>query len=131
MLIISLGLVALSQLYIASMWTYQKARYLSVATQRAQFEIEKVQNLGALNLLNGVDDNSYPPDIYGHDANRMGATFQEKSLPGGTGHVFWSYYPPNQDGNEHLLKVDVIMSWKSAEKTRTKVELTTLLTDSK
>ncbi|HEY3376780.1 MAG TPA: prepilin-type N-terminal cleavage/methylation domain-containing protein [Armatimonadota bacterium] len=42
-LIVSLGLIALSQLYIAALWTFQKARYTAVAVAYAQKEVETLQ----------------------------------------------------------------------------------------
>jgi len=129
LLILSLALVSLSQLYLAGMWTTQKARYMSVATKRAQSELERAQDLGLLTLRNGPSEDSYPAAEYTYHENGMGVDFVTASLPNGTGSVTWEYWPPNTAGNEYLLKVNVSISWEGARRSRTKVSLNTLLTN--
>ncbi|MHB0939243.1 MAG: type IV pilus modification PilV family protein [Armatimonadota bacterium] len=128
-LILSLALVSLSQLYLAGMWTTQKARYMSIATKRAQAELERAQDLGLLTLRNGPSEDSYPAAIYTHHENGMGVDFTAPPLPNGTGSVTWDYWPPNTSGNEYLLKVNVNITWEGARRSRSQVILSTLLTN--
>ena len=128
-LILSLALISLSQLYLAGMWTTQKARYMSIATKRAQSELERVQDLGLLTLRNGPNEDSYPSAEYTYHADGMGVDFAAPPLPGGTGTVTWDYWPANTAGNEYLLKVNVTVSWEGASRSRTHVSLNTLLTN--
>ena len=129
-LVLSLALVSLGQLYLAGMWTTQKARYMSLATQRAQAEMERVQDLGVLRLRD-TPLNAYPDTEYQHRDDSLGVSFTDDTLPGGRGTVSWSAYPPNTAGNEHMLKVDIVISWDGAARTRSQVEVTTLLTNKK
>ena len=129
MLILGLALVALSQLFLAGMWTTQKARYLSISTQRAQAEMEKVQDLGMLTLLNGPTEESYPATEYWYDADQHGINFTDDNLPNGRGSVTWSSYPNNVAGNDHLLRVDIDITWEGASRSRSQVHVTTLLTN--
>ena len=126
-LILGLALISLSQLYLAGMWTTQKARYLSLATQRAQAEMERAQELGILNLTQGAS--VYPTPEYTPYFFGRGVTFTEDNLPEGRGIVTWSVYPHNTTGNQYLLKVDIFLTWQGAARTRSKVHLTTLLTN--
>ena len=128
-LILSLALVSLGQLYVAAMWTTQKARYLSLATKRAEYELEKVRNLGILSLANGPTESSYPTTEYTHAANLKGVSFQEVGLPSGIGTVSWSNYPPNVAGNDYQLKVDVVITWAGAHQSRSRVAVTSLVTN--
>lgn len=128
MLILALALVSLGQLYVAAMWTTQKARYMSVATQRAQYELEKVRNLGLLQLANGPSESSYPMVEYTHNADARGVSFLEPALPDGRGTVSWSNYPPGVAGNKFQLKVDVAVTWAGAQRSRSRVAVTSLVT---
>jgi len=114
------------------MWTTQKARYLSIATKRAQAEMERVQDLGVLTLLNGPTEESYPSSTYTYHGDSRGVDFTEENLPEGAGSVTWTPHPPGgAAGSEYMLKVDVILTWQGAARSRTQVEVTTLLTNRK
>lgn len=128
-LILSLALISLSQLYLAGMWTTQKARYLSIATKRAQSELERAQDLGLLTLRNGPSEDSYPSAEYTYHEDGMGVSFQAPPLPNGTGTVEWDYWPANTPGNEYLMKVTVNITWDGARRSRSRVTLSTLLTN--
>ncbi|HEY3416920.1 MAG TPA: prepilin-type N-terminal cleavage/methylation domain-containing protein [Armatimonadota bacterium] len=129
--ILGIGLVALMQLYMAALWSYQKGRYLSLATQRAQLEYEKVQNLGFYGLDNGPTDFTYLRTSSGGEYTWLnpgpGVTFAVSALPGGSGTVTWQHFPANATGNSNMVKVDIRISWTGSVKTRSDVRLVTLL----
>lgn len=129
--ILGLAMVALGNLYLAGMWTTHKARYLSVATQRAQYEMEKVQDLGLLNLLNGPSEESYPTTEYTHRLDGRGVSFNVESLPFGEGSVSWQNWPPNMKGNQYLLKVDIVINWEGPRSAASNVHVTTLVTNAR
>ena len=129
--LLALGLVSLSQLYLSSMWAYQKARDMSVATQQAQYEMEKVRDLGVLNLMNGVDTTAYPTSVYTANAGNNGVTFLVHALPGGTGSVVWTPYPTGATNNQYLQKVVIAITWTGARRALSTVNVTTLVTNSK
>lgn len=127
--ILSLGLVALGQLYVASMWTYNKARYMSLATKRAEFEMEKTRNLGVLRLLNGPAEDTYTSSEYQYDADGHGVKFTMTNIPGGKGEVRWEPYPPNTKNNTYLLKITVLITWTGVRDANSQVFLSSLLTN--
>jgi len=129
LLILSLALISLSQLYLAGMWTVQKARYLSLATQRAQAELERANDLGILSLLNGPSEASYPISEYTWHEDGRGVDFTEDSLPNSQGTLTWQNWPTGETGSDQLLKVDIILTWKGAARSRSQVHVTTLLTN--
>lgn len=128
-LILGMAMVSLGQLYIASNLTAQKARYLSLATQRAGAEMEKAEDLGILSLQNGPNSASYDTASYSYNSDNKGVTFTTNEPPNGQGSVTWVNWPPNTAGNSNLLKVDVILTWHAAGIPSSQVHLTTLLTN--
>lgn len=129
LLILGLALVSLSQLYLAGMWTTQKAQYMTIATKRAQAEIERTQNLGLLILRNGPNEESYPSADYTYHSDGHGVDFVAPPLPNGRGSVTWQFWPPNTAGNQYLLKVTANVSWDGSTRSRSMVNVSTLLTN--
>ena len=129
-LILSLALISLGQLYLAGMWTTQKARYMSIATQRARAELERVQDLGILILRNGPSEASYPSSEYSYHTDGRGVDFVEDGLPAGNvGTVSWHTSSSYDTGYQYLLVVNVSISWNGPSKSRTRIVFTTLLTN--
>src|SRR5689334_1514140 len=110
-LILSLALVALSQLYMAAMWTYHKARYTSLATQRAQLELEQAEGLGYEKLAADplIDPLKYPEEEYSALATGRGVQFviEEMEPVDGNGTIKISEY----DGHPELLQVEIEITW--------------------
>jgi hypothetical protein len=137
MLVLSLALVGLSQLYVASMATYTKARYLSVATQRAQYELEHVKNLGFYKLSNAFADGSTAflrtsaGGQYTWAANQTGPTyivnFTVPDLPGGTGTITWAYWKPITESGSNLYRVEITVTWNGPQAAKSDVHLYTLV----
>ena len=131
--ILGLSLVALSQLYMSAMWTYQKARKLSVATNRAQFELEKVCNLGYDGLITGVNsgnptiEDAYFPSEYTYLSSKMGVSFTIPDLPNGRGTVSWEPYPATTPLSScKILQATVDIQWDGSPKAQSGVHLVTL-----
>ncbi|MHB9025138.1 MAG: type II secretion system protein [Armatimonadota bacterium] len=129
--ILGIGLVALIQLYMGALWSYQKGRYLSLATQRAQLEYEKVQNLGFYGLDNGPTDFTYLRTQSGGEYTWLtaspGVSFTVNSLPNGRGTVTWQHFPVNGAGSANMLKVDIRILWDGSQKSQSDVRIVTLL----
>lgn len=126
--LIGLGLIALSQLYLAAMHTYEKSRNLSIATQRAQRELEKVQSLG-YSKLKYAGENAYPPPYYSIDLSNSEVDFTVDELPNGRGNISWDYYfSGDTSGYEHMLKVTIDINWDGAPVSQSFVRVETLLT---
>lgn len=125
--ILAIGLVALSQLFVTAMWSYQKARYTTIATERVQHELEKAQSL-RFNVLrdsaNLISETRYSPlDGYQELPGHNGVEFDMDSIPGGHGVMTISPY----HGNASLLKIDITITWKGSAKTLTPIHVASLL----
>ncbi|MHB9130065.1 MAG: type IV pilus modification PilV family protein [Armatimonadota bacterium] len=125
--ILGIGLVALSQLYLAAMFTYQRSYYMSVATQRAQYEYEKVQNLGFYALANGPSAESYMPGEYTVLSPGPGVSFNVDQLPKGRGTVTWSRFPANTQGNANQLRVVITVGWTGMKQAASDVQIISLI----
>lgn len=128
--ILSVGLVGLSQLYMGAMWTYKKGRNLSVATQRAQLEMEKVRNLGFDGLINGINTSSpdqedaYLPEYYTYLSSRMGVQFTVGNLPNGRGTLTWQPYPIGTELKKaKMLQITLDISWDGSTREQSRVHL--------
>lgn len=125
--ILAIGLVALSQLFVTAMWSYQKARYTTIATERVQHELEKAQSL-RFNVLrdnaNLISDTRYSSlDGYRELAGHNGVEFDMESIPGGHGVITISPF----QGKASLLKIDITITWTGSPKTQAPVHVTSLL----
>ncbi|MHB9025542.1 MAG: type IV pilus modification PilV family protein [Armatimonadota bacterium] len=124
--ILAIGFIALSQLYLASMWTYWKAHYLSVATERAQQEIEYAQRLKfpALDTANANSLATYylEPGYTALDTGR-GVHFYERKLPSGEGTLTVTNY----NTYSYLLKVTVEVNWLGPPQGQSKIKISTLI----
>lgn len=138
--ILTVGLLAVSQLYVTGMVTYQKARNMSLAAQRAQRELERVQNLTYTLIHTAYVDNKIVPNLYPtalgyaaytdpNDSEVKGVTFTVDELPEGTGTVtFQPYFHPTLGKTvPNLLQVDVNIEWGGKPSTQTPVHLITLV----
>jgi prepilin-type N-terminal cleavage/methylation domain-containing protein len=125
-LLLGIGIVAVCQLYVVSMWTAQKAHYLSVATQRAQYELEQAEALpfAAMNLQSGTPlSQYYPTGLYTDLATGRGVQFSVSTLPQGQGTIrIESYY-----GYDYLVQVIVEVTWAGARQAQSTVAVATLV----
>jgi prepilin-type N-terminal cleavage/methylation domain-containing protein len=138
-IILAVGLLALSQLYVTGMYTYQKARNMSLATQRASREMERAQNFTFTLINSAHSQNKIVPDLYPapeytafadpNDADLKGVNFDVPELPEGVGTVIFSHFYDNTQGKEmpNLLQVDVLIEWGGKPNTQTPIHLVTLI----
>lgn len=126
--ITSISLVALSQLYTYSMWMYERGRNTSIASQRAQYELEKIQNLQFNILKNSahlIDDSRYSAlEGYSELPTNNGVQFPLPELRGGRGTITIS----NFRDYEHILQIVIEITWQSPQRTITPVRVVTLMT---
>jgi hypothetical protein len=130
--ILSLGFVAMGQLYVASMWTYEKSHDLSVATQRAQFELEKAAHLKYEGLTVADLSSAYPSPQYTVSQNRT-ISFNVPDLPSGEGTITMSKDPYNAGGaaDQNLLGVLVTINWRGSGFPRGGIRVNTLISHGK
>jgi prepilin-type N-terminal cleavage/methylation domain-containing protein len=128
--IISIGLVALSQLYMSAMWTYQKSRSLSLATERAQLELEKVHAVGYEGLqLDPLTQNPlFPSTVYTATTNPHGVTFPVDTLVGGSGKITVQPYQEGGAPVDNIVQVVVEIDWDGAPRAQTNVRIVTYKT---
>ncbi|HEY3379323.1 MAG TPA: prepilin-type N-terminal cleavage/methylation domain-containing protein [Armatimonadota bacterium] len=125
--ILGIGMVALLHLYMVSMWSYQKARYIALATVRAQHELEKAENL-KFNVMrdraNLIGDSRYQAsEGYSELVGRNGVEFAISALPNGHGTVTVS----NFHGHANLLQIEIRISWEGPSPTQSPIHMSTLL----
>lgn len=119
LVILAIGLVGLVQLYIASVYTYQKTRYTSLATARAKYELERVLQLGAgsydalTNPGNALIPACYPSNPYTALSSGRGVKAVVSELPNGQVTITIVRDPFNQGRTEdlQLSSVTVAVTW--------------------
>lgn len=129
--ILAIGLIGLSQLYLASMWTYQKSRNLALATEVAQYELEKAQSYGYTGLNGALTDDLYlrtqSGGIYTWLPAGNGVSFPVSQLPGGQGTVVWTHYVASSQTVASLLQVEVTITWGGSVRAQSKMKVDTLI----
>lgn len=134
-LILSVGVVGLAQLYLASIAFSMKTRHLAIATQRAQREIEYITTFPYADFRTDALATHYPSSRYPgvqvvdtDSATGSGKTvsFTTDELPSGTGVVAIT---PYKTGYTHLLQVRVTVGWKGWHDQHESVTLNTLVAD--
>ncbi|HEX2949654.1 MAG TPA: prepilin-type N-terminal cleavage/methylation domain-containing protein [Armatimonadota bacterium] len=131
--ILAIGLVALSQLYLAALWTYHCAQYTSIAAERAQQELETVQRLGADSYTPLTDStpSCYPSTVYTSYSAGHGVQFQVPELPRGHGTVVITKNPflqtPASD-YQQLASAVITITWQPSSTKQSTVSLITYLT---
>ena len=133
LVILGVGLVSLIQLFIVAMWSYQKAHYLSIATQHAQYEFERVENFGC-NVMKQTPANLLNSAIYDPNAGYTqhytagvadGIQIAENDLPSGRCTVIVS--PFRSTANTNIIEVTISVTWTGITPTVSPVTIYTLL----
>ncbi len=126
--ILSLGFVAMGHLYLASMMTYEKSRDTSVATQRAQHELEKAANLKYEGLTVSDLTAVYPTPLYTVNPDRT-ISFTVPDLSGAQGTIRLVKDPFAAGGSaaQNLLGFVVEIHWRGQGYPKGTVRLNTLL----
>ena len=125
--IVGVGMVGMCQLYLASMWTYQKAHYMAIATQRAQYELEKTRSVGfaALTPDNATSlvPGSYASGSYTALTSGRGVQFTVADLPSGSGTITITKFR----GYNYLLLATIQITWGGMTKAQSPVSIITLI----
>lgn len=93
LVLLSIGLVGVSSMFVLGFRTQRHAHFASVAGDMASRKIEEMKAAG----YNGIDVELFP------------AEFAVTELPGGQGAVSWEPYPANDSTNQYL--VHVVIAW--------------------
>ena len=128
--VLALGLIALSTLFVAGIISDMKAERIQIATNRMRQELERMRSAGYSGAL--IDSTVFKAadgyTITESQPNLTGiASFTEPSLPGGTGTVEIRYYNPGTGIYANLKQVSVALSWGGGRRTQGSVYATTLL----
>lgn len=140
--ILAIAIIGLAQLYLTALSAFEKSRYLSVATGRAQLELERVQETPYSELLKSVNNADFIEitadgvddpigafldlDGYTQLAGNNGVHFTVDGLPSGEGLITFQKY----NNYESLLMVTIEITWEGARPARSPVKVVTLLSGS-
>jgi len=122
MALLSIGLLAVSALFVCGIVSNTKARCIQIAADRVQRETERLRSVGFDSIT--VNNASLFPPTAGYtmesqDEHGMGTlSFTEPSLPGSQGTIAIDYY---DGGSGYLLtckQIIVTLSWSGARRAR-------------
>ena len=128
--LLALGLIALSTLFVAGIVSSMKAERIEMATNRMRQELERMRSAGYSGALidpavfkstDGYTLTETHTDLTGV------ASFTEPSLPSGTGTVEIRYYNPGTGIYANLKRISVQVSWGGGRRTQGSVYATTLI----
>ena len=128
--IISLGLVSISTMFVGAIISDMKAERISYANDRAIKEMERLRGATFSNAV--VDTTVFRPadgyTILSQGANGSGVVaFAVPELPQATGRVAITYYNPGTGIYPNLKQIAVSLSWLGGKSARGSVVLTTFI----
>jgi prepilin-type N-terminal cleavage/methylation domain-containing protein len=128
--LLAIGLIALSTLFVAGIISDTKAERIQIATNRARQELERMRSAGYSGAL--VDATVFKPTdgytITESNPNLTGvASFTESLLPASVGSVEIRYYDSGAGLYPNLKRVSVVLSWGGGRRTQGTVYASTLL----
>jgi prepilin-type N-terminal cleavage/methylation domain-containing protein len=128
--LLAIGLVALSSLFVVGIISDMKAERTQVATNRVRQELERLRSAGYSGALIHSDvfraADGY--SIVEQNADLTGCvSFSEASLPASAGAVDVRYYDSGAGIYPNLKRVSVTLSWGGGRRTQGAVRATTLL----
>jgi len=111
LVVLGVGMIGLSKMYVAGMTIYLKSKYTAVVAQRLQYELDQAESLH-FNVLedaaNLIDVAKYPAaDGYSELPTANGVQFDVPDLPRGHGTVTVSHYREM----DSILLVTIQISW--------------------
>lgn len=120
--LLSLALVSLSSLFVSAVTSDTKARYLQIAADRVQREVERLRSVN-FNSITATNTALFDPakgyTLLSADARQMGTlSFTDASLPGATGQITIAYYDPGTGIYPSLKQITVTLSWSGARLAR-------------
>jgi prepilin-type N-terminal cleavage/methylation domain-containing protein len=128
--LLSVGLVALSSLFVVGIISDMKAERVQIATNRVRQELERMRSAGYSGAL--IDPEVFKPadgyTITESHADLTGiASFSEPLLPDSAGAVEIRYYDSGAGIYPNLKSVSVSLSWRGGRRTQGAVCASTLL----
>jgi len=128
--LLAIGLVALSSLFVAGIISDMKAERIQVASNRVRQELERLRSAGYSGAL--IHTDIFKP-LDGYSITQQSAdltgtvSFSEPALPDGAGTVDIHYYDSGAGIYPNLKTISVAMSWGGGRRTQGTVRATTLL----
>jgi len=128
--ILAIGLVALSTLFVAGIISDIKAERISEASNRVRQELERLRSAGYSGAL--IDADVFKPAdgyaiIESHPDLTGRASFTEPALPASSGVVEIRYYDSGAGIYPNLKRVSATLSWGGGRRTQGAVYASTLL----
>ena len=128
--LLAIGLVALSSLFVVGIISDMKAERIQVATNRARQELERVRSAGYSGAL--IHTDVFKPGdgytIVEQNPDLTGAVgFTDPRLPASSGTVRIRYYDSGAGVYPNLKQVSVTLSWGGGRRTQGTVRSDTLL----
>jgi hypothetical protein len=128
--LLGLGLVGLSGIFVSALVSDMKGERLAAATFRAQHELERVKGAQFSNAM--VDSAIFPSSegytiVEQHSDNTGAVSFSVPELPGGTGTITISYYQSPVGIYPNLKDIRVRLTWSGGRQTQGRVALAALL----
>ncbi|UCH33962.1 MAG: prepilin-type N-terminal cleavage/methylation domain-containing protein [Armatimonadota bacterium] len=128
--ILAIGLVALSTLFVAGIISDIKAERIQIATNRARQELERMRSAGYSGALIHTDIFK-PADGYSITESNPDLTgivsFAEPLLPASTGSLEIRYYDSGAGIYPNLKRLSVTLAWGGGKRTQGAVFASTLL----
>jgi prepilin-type N-terminal cleavage/methylation domain-containing protein len=128
--ILGIGLTALSGVFVSALVSDMKGERLATATYRAQEELERIRGAEFGNAL--VDSTIFPSSegytIIQQNANKTGVVgFSVPGLPGAIGRITIAYYQSPVGIYPNLKDIRVTITWGGGRQAQSSVVLGTLL----
>ena len=92
-ILLGIGLVGVSSMFVVGYRTQHHAHFASVATDIGARKVEQMKATG----FNGIDSLSFPPE------------FTVSEIPSGSGSITYAPYPDPSSTNQYL--VQVVVNW--------------------
>lgn len=129
--LLSLGLLSLSSLFVSAIVSDTKTRYIQLASDRVQREMERLRSVD-FNSVVVTNTGLFAADQgytkLSQDALLMGVVaFSDDSLPHAVGRITLAYYNPGTGIYPSLKQVTVTLSWQGARLARGSVTEVILL----
>jgi len=128
--ILAIGLVALSTLFVAGIISDMKAERIQIATNRVRQELERMRSAGYSGAL--IHTDVFKPaegyTITEQTANLTGTvSFTEPLLPASSGTIEITYYDSGAGIYPNLKRVSVSLAWGGGRRTQGAVYASSLL----
>ena len=129
-MILSLGLVSVSTLFIGGTISTAKAKRISAATNRAQQEMERLRSAGFSGCI--VDTDVFPAAsgytiVQQNDDLTGRVAFTPSGLPSATGYIDIGFYDSGAGIYPNLKTVVITVTWSGGKPAQGQVKLQTYI----